>query len=342
MVTLKEVLEAVQILRQTVEAWQLAAPPEVPLVEWRGLQRKAVSEDVQQAADLLFELVATEDIENSLDCRRLVLAIDEFDTAFCDWAEKCQHNPDRTDPSGTPDVWAAYQRMLDAKMPRVFKHPEPIGALQALKPPTSPQQIAKIYGWYLPNGQPDTDKVQEEITSPGKHYNPTQWTHPGYVREKAAADARWEQRAKKPTANRPQREDARGPREAPESIDELITHGINAKQIAKMKRVTEEQVRDRAAALGIPLDGNLVSAFYRQTKTQDEEQEIKQRAETMRVATFNSHEELGTDLVGRVTAMCADGVKPKDIAKALENAFPGINPQRVVKIRDEAKVAAAG
>lgn len=348
MVTLKDILEAVQALRETVEAWQRAIPPAIPLVEWRGMQRKAVSEEVQQAADLLFELVATQDIEPTLDCRRLVLAIDDFDKVFCDWAEACQRIPDKTDPSGTADVWAAYQRMLDAKLPKIFRHPEPIGALQALKPPATPAQIAKIYGWYLPSGQPDIDKVQEEITTPGTHYNPKTWIHPGYVKEKAENDALWQQRAAKPTnghARREAAEAARGPREAPESIDELITHGINARQIAKMKRVTEEQVRERAAELGIPLDGNLVSAFYRQTKTQEDEEEIKRRAETMRVATFNAHEELGNDLAGRVTAMAADGVTAGDIVKALANAFPGLNQQRVVKIRDGAKkekAAAAG
>lgn len=345
MVTLKDILEAVQSLRETVEGWQRAVPPSVPLVEWRGTQRKAVSEDVQQAAAILFEMVATDDIENSLDCRRLVLAIDEFDKAFCDWAEACQHRPDKTDPSGSSDVWSKYQQMLDAKVPKPFKHPEPIGALQALKPPTAPSQIAKIYGWYLPNGQPDTEKVQEEITTPGKHYNPTKWVHPGYVKEKAAVDALWAQRTQKPANGKPQtngQASPQAPREAPESLDELITHGINAAQIAKMKRLTVEQVRERAVELGIPLDGNMVSAFYRKTKEQDEEEEIERKAETMRVATFDTHEELGTDMNARVVAMCADGVTPGDIVKALASAFPGLSQQRVTKIRDTAKVPAAG
>lgn len=342
-VTFAEIKAAVDLLEEVVKDWESAPRDQVAIVHWRGNDRRAVSVEIESAANELFELVnqADEEFENSHDCHALVLAIDDFDDAFCKWAEACQRTPDRTDPGGGPEVWEPYNRMLAAREQRAYARPEPIGALLAQK--VSHQQIAKIYGWRDPSGAPDLVKVQEEITSPGTHFKADKWVHPALRRIIADVADRWAKREAKQQrpGRKPSAPEPKVQREAPESLDELIYGGVNVLQIAKMKRITPDQVRERAADLGVPLDGSVLSAAAararRPSPTEDEE-EISRKAEELRLLGANDHADLGDNKEARVLAIAADGREPRDIVKILANAFPGLTYQKVTRIIEQAKV----
>lgn len=336
----KAIVQAVQALKSAITAWENMPLTQAPSTVWRGVPRKQVSQEIEEAAVELFDLVNRLDIEPS--AYPLVLAIDYFDDTFSAWGEACSKAADRTDPSGSPEVWGAWTEVLRELTLRTYPLPEPIGALVNAKPPVSPKQIAKIYGWLDESGQADTQKVQEEMTAPGTHFDPKTWVHPSAKRFAAEMERKWAERAKRiatvrQTGRATSRPEPVAKREAPESIEELIRQGVNSEQISKMKKVTRAHVRAVAAELGLPLDGNVVADVFRKGRPDsDEEKEVAEQAEAMRIAGINSHEELGGDIKGRVLAMAADGVKPGDITKALALADPNLNHQKVNKILKEA------
>lgn len=343
-VSFKTIKSAVDLLEEIVLDWQNTPRNEAALVNWRGMERHAVSAEIEEAAAELFELVGNTDaIESSHAAHALVLAIDAFDDAFFTWAEQCQVNSDRTDPSGGPEVWEPFRAMLAAREQKVFPKPEPIGALLAQKVPHG--QIAKIYGWRDSSGAPDLQKVQEEITTPGTHYKPDAWVHPGQRRLVAEIADRWANRnAKTRTARPTGKPQPKAPKDAPETLDELIYQMIGVAQIAKMKRITADVVRARAAELGIPLDGSVLAmaaAAKRMPTPTESEEEIAQRAEDLRLLGANAYGDLGDDMKGRVLAVSGDNRPPRDIVKILGPAFPGLTYQKVTRILDEAKLATA-
>lgn len=339
-IVFEEIKEAVDFLEQVVSEWQSTPREEAAMVIWRGMDRQAVSQAIEEAAASLFDLIAGDDIEDSHAAHALVLAIDAFDDAFSKWAEQCQLTPDRTDPSGGPEVWEPFRRMLDARVQKVYPKPEPIEALVAGK--VSHAQIAKIYGWRDASGAPDILKVQEEITVPGMHYKPAAWVHPGESRAVADVADRWAARNAK---SRPSRTVAKpkAPKETPETLDELIYDGVNVAQIAKMKRITPDAVRARAAELGVPLDGSILAAAAakrRMPSPTEDEEEIAEKAEALRILGANDYGDLGDDMKARVLAISADGRPPRDIVKILAGAFPTLTYQKVTRLIDEAKLAA--
>lgn len=322
------IVQSVKQLEAAVVAWQ--TDDMAKLIQWRGVERRVVSQTVEQAAVALFDLVDTLDIDEA--SRPLVLTIDRFDDAFTTWAEKCATTPDQIDPAGDPAVWNTYQEVLDAVKPRSFPRPEPIPALLNQKVPY--RHIAKIYGWFDEAGSPDTTKVQEEITTPGTHYDPKTWKSKSQIRFEEEIVAKWAEREFRLDKRRTYREiTAPHPKEkkpCPESIEDLLRAGVNATQIAKMHKTTVAEVRHVAETLGLPLAGNAFgSAFLTRDARKDEEDEISRQAEQMRIDGLNAHPELGDDSAGRIAAMAADGVPNGDISRALAAAFPGMTIQHV-------------
>jgi hypothetical protein len=339
----QEIVTAVEQLKLTIGAWEQMPLSMAPSIIWRSAPHKTVSQEIEQAAAELFELVNTLEIEAS--AWPLVLAIDEFDDAFIAWAKACQFSPDRTDPSGSPEVWGAWNKLLTEMSLRSFSPPEPIAAL--VRDKVTHKNIAKIYGWYDSSGNPDVQMVQKEITNPGAHYKPESWVHPARRRFIAEIKSKWQAREawlqkdrNRSAAAKDQPHEKKAP---PESIEDLIRQGVNSKQIAKMHGVQRQQVIDLAAEMGIPLDGNTVADVMRRRKNAadelEEEAEIDRKAEKMRIDAIDSHAELGEDRKARILAMAADGVKPGDIARALSDSFPDINYQQVNRTLKPQKAA---
>lgn len=354
------IVEAVNRLKAKITEWEKLPLNQTPTTVWQGRAAKVVSQAIQESASELFELVNTQSIEQA--AWPLVLAIDAFDDAFDEWARGCQFQQDKTDPSGSAKLWGVWNTLLGELPGRGFKPPEPME--QLVRNEVNAKTIARIYGWYDEHGNPDVTKVQEEIATPGTHYNPKTWVHPSQKRLLAEMEAKWAVRAerigKKATVGR-----AAEPRQfkaAAESIEDLIRNGINAKQIAKMHwpevsaaiGATERNeatleagaryVSDLAEQMGIPIGGNATAAVMRKRANEsaavEEEREIERKAEQMRVDGINAYPELGDDQTSRIFAMHSDGVKPGDIAKALSKSFPNLTFNKVTKIlRSEAAKA---
>jgi hypothetical protein len=330
----KAIVKAVEHLRDVIHEWENMPPNLAPMQLWKGAHRKQVSSEVESAAAALFDLCNRMDVDVS--AYDLVLVVDQFDDTFSAWGEQCQRNPDLADPSGSPEVWGAWQALLKVLPERKFPLPEPIGQLLNNKPPATRRYIAKAYGWYDDAGNPDEIKVQEEIIEPGKHFDPETWVHPSRKRFIADLEKKWVERgtrlASLSRVVKATERVAREKREAPETIEELIRQGVNSTQIVKMKKTTIAHVRAVAAELGLPLDGNMVSDVMRRGAKTDDEREIEEVAEKMRIDGLNSYSEMGADKYSRIRAMADDGIRPGDIQKALAESFPGLTHQQVVQV----------
>lgn len=180
------------------------------------------------------------------ECRELAIAV----FAWLDqWAA---FERDLTsEPIPTAKFWRHYNEMIRLREagPRRFRRLEPVALLVNVQK-VSVNQVAKIYGWFLPNGSPDEAKVYEELTTPGTHVGPD--FVPPEERE-------WEQQSKRDVTARRERirkyiETTRDEeREAPESLEELIRQRVPAKQTAKMKHTSIDAVLAKAKELGIVL-----------------------------------------------------------------------------------------
>ena len=109
-----------------------------------------------------------------------------------------------------------------------------------------PRQAAEIYGWFLPNGQPDTGKVMDEYDNPGKHTK--DWVNPIYLRklreQQSAIDAA--------EADNEAFERKRDRRKPNETIGDLIQQGLTSTQIAEMHNTTIDAVNQEADRLSLP------------------------------------------------------------------------------------------
>lgn len=327
--TRDQILAAVEKLEVVVGQWEQSRDESL-MVYFRGNQVRQLSQAIEQAAMELFELCDTPAITR--DAWPLVLEIDVLDGELEQFAERYAVAPDATDPHGPNSLWAAYQNVIKAKTPPRLHKIEPIQQLLAER--VDRKNIAKIYGWRRPDGTPDLDKLQEEISHPGTHYDPSTFVHPVDKRFWEAIEEKWFARVASFEAS--EDGDSRKTKlnkEAPESLDDLILQGVNAKQIAKMKKIDVDEVQARAAELGMALDGSTVAyASYADaqraaaTKAQDGLQSA------LNIASLNIHRELGNDQPGRIAAMLADGVAPRIVVDALRPHFPTIRFQDVAMI----------
>lgn len=155
----------------------------------------------------------------------------------------------------SPELWAAWEALqhfaLAATMPRL-KRIESIAQLKEEK--VSTRQICMIYGFVEPDGvTPDFAKLDEEIREPGKHTGAgTGWVAP-VNRDLAAKIAQMTIDAEQISAKRSAKI-AAAVTPARESIESLLalTPPVSAVQIARMKRITVEQVFDYCRQHGLP------------------------------------------------------------------------------------------
>ena len=328
MITHQEVAEFVKQLQLTVTAWEQSTSPNV---QWRGNMVRAITVDVETAANELFESCDTAEVDPGT--REIVLAVDRFQEAMEDWKKRLQLQESSAGPQGSAKFWAAYSEMLTKLSPRTKKLPEPIG--QLIKQEVSYPQIAKIYGWYDDAGVPDIRRLQEEIDKPGTHYNPATWVSANDRAFELELATAWSSREARRQAARvvamPARTDPR------ETLDQLIDERVSVRQIAKMLKIDEETVRRRAAEIGIGLDSQTI--HYANANERGRQAEInsqQQINEGMAIAKLNSHPELPT-LEERVLACAVYGHSHSRIAQMLERDYVGINYQKVGRILKQAE-----
>lgn len=322
-----EILEHIERLRAAVDEWNSVPLDRVPTTIWEGEPRRVVTEEIQERAAELFDFVATPDVAEGV--RDLVLAVDAFEAAFMRWAKDCERRPGKPDPSGGNDVWAPYYQMFRFLAPRPRRVPTPIPVMRNYSTPVTLAQIARMYGWLTPDQKPDVNRVQREITAPGSEYDPETWIHPKDQERLDEINQRWQQRLIRLGAAK---ERAAEKRERPPHDFESLLRlpDIRAEQIAKMMKMTVEEVRRRAAELGKPLDSATVGKMLAADQRDRANPQAAAVAPRMTVHTFG---ELGDDLDARVLALFDCGYKhPNTIATLLQEAFPSVQCQGIAKI----------
>jgi hypothetical protein len=147
-------------------------------------------------------------------------------------------------------LWSAIKSLRNERQriatKAVTKRPEPIAELLAAN--VSFRQIAIIWGWRLPDGEPDVSMVREEIASPGIHT--LKWVDPNAA--KADAERERQRKIAERIQSRESEKTAKATAKPPESIKDLIGQEVSATQIAKIHHCTIADVWAEADRLGLP------------------------------------------------------------------------------------------
>lgn len=319
----ESVRELFESANRAVTTWE---SQDTPVVRWRGSARKAISGALIEVWYNMIEAVSTMDVAD--DAKLAVLAIDEFETILEDWATKCDLTPEDADPKGTHDLWVAWRTIGESLAVVNHKKPEPIQQLVVEK--VSDRQIALMYGWKTEAGEPDVEKVREEKKEPGKHLNLDTWVHPSEAKRKAEISEKWDKRtdylATKNVSSQVKKD-------APESLDDLIRQRVGSEQIARMKGVTLDEVRRRAAELKIPLDGQFIPSVSPDDKMQEmRDAEAEREAKIAELMQDDGEEDGKLPLIDQVVMLHQEGNPPDAIVDALKPDFPKLTKAKVVGI----------
>lgn len=212
---------------------------------------------------------------------------------------------------------------------------EPVSEL--MRQGVSPRQIALIWGFELPNGQPDMEKVFQEAANPGTH---TKGVDP---RVRKAQEARERQIAEmEEIIERRRKERERVEQAAPEGLGQLIKEAVSVRQIKKMiPGVTDEQIRAMADSMGLPppdvdyapvqsaraphepeiseADKTAMDAILREANTVEVEEEVPEAAYTKEiVAEVMAHKSNGLTDARRISREMSGRLTTKQVRDILE------------------------
>lgn len=306
---------------------------------WVGGPVKAVSDDVMDALDILCDYTAAKYADD--DAKEIILALDDLGAEWAAFLDAREIARESVRPSGTPELWARYRDVKRAFALPTKRLPEPIRDLMELNPPAGDVQICRMYGFLHDDGSPDFIKLREEKDKPGTHYDAKTWVHPADRRRMAELNERWAKRTPLEQSFS-QASEPKPQRIAPESIEELLAQGVGSEQIAGMKGMLREEVITFAEQHGYPVDGRSFSGKpdpHVDPDSHDQQQAILQQRRAELIP--QSHPEI-EDMEARILASAADGMKPKDIAEALQPTFPDLNWQKAAAIiRASAETASA-
>jgi hypothetical protein len=319
--TLEDLRSEIQRVQAVINAWEAMPDEASPVVSWRGGARKAISEAVANAWADLVDYCDSLDFAD--DAKQTVLAVDAFESALVEWSTAVEVDSSNTDPGGTPKLWNAWQSIGQVQPMRIV-YPDSIKSLIDVQG-VSDRQIAKQYGF------DDVRMVREEHEKPGTHYDPKTWVPSHYKKHAAKIESEWAKRSDRRRHANPNR-----PKEktiAPESLDQLIEQRVPSKQIAKMKGITIEEIKDRADYLGLPIDGNAptLAANGADRMADIRRQEDLSYAQAKQMGQRGPHQDV-ENVLERVAACAADGMNPGAIAAALKSEYPGLTGPKVAKM----------
>lgn len=216
---------------------------------WSDSDTPYITEDLENAIEETALIFSTGDIPAT--CRRLEATVADMAEQ---WEEYKQQAQVTNDPSILPGngFWRALRQVEDVRRlaaPQKRVTLESIDELREQK--VSPAQICRMYGWVDADGAPELHKLSEEIAKPGTHVNedfvpPLQRALDEKNRkaEQALERIRKRQESKIRNLTEP----------APEPWEQLFEQEISAKQIARMKKCTVEEVMEKAEELGFGVD----------------------------------------------------------------------------------------
>lgn len=301
------------------DRWRSAdAPSEL----YMGQPVKPMTEDVIEALDAFGAARDIEDVPD--DVKPIILVIDVMDDEFQAWLSARSVAPESVFPGGTAELRSAIDAVADSFTVKPRKLPESITSL--VDKGVGLVQIAKIYGFLDEDGDPDTAMVMEEMREPGTHYNPETWVSAAERRRQREVAEQWARRDHVPFDRITDKHD-KPRRIAPEPLDQLIAANVPSQQIAKMKGIDLEEVEQRAAELGIALDGR----FRHPVAGKNDHREQQHIAQERQDAYAESHPEVD-NMEDRILACHLDGMKPNDIATAMRQDYPALTWQKALAV----------
>jgi hypothetical protein len=165
------------------------------------------------------------------DCRQLAVKV----RALLDkWDDFCEERDSGERQYPANEFWTAREQLL-----KVFSAPEerptfkPLESIPLLEKQNVPHRIiAKIYGLFDADGNPEAHLVQRELDKPGSVIGPD-WVDPRVLAWEAERAER-ESHADELVAKHHAAAEAAKRPECPESIHDLWEQGVSAKQAARM------------------------------------------------------------------------------------------------------------
>ncbi|MCP4535797.1 MAG: hypothetical protein GY832_01460 [Chloroflexi bacterium] len=205
--------------------------------EWSESDIPYITDPFQAAVDDMVEVFSTGD--TPADCRVLNKEVETLTDSWNAWKKAAEVSGD-TAAMPSQDFWFAMERVAAARQDAVPRQSVRLETIKELeKQGVNDNQICAIYEWFLSDGSADLDKLREEKAKPGTH------TGEGFVspQERRRLKRQADQDAAVARA-RETREKKLEKMEAvaPESLEQLVTEGVSAEQIADMKNCTVEQV----------------------------------------------------------------------------------------------------
>ena len=333
MLTKKQADELAAKLRDVITQWDAWQPSPEQMVLYLGRGSKPMREAVKEVFVEVGEAFRTVEIQQS--AWELTLAVDKAYSEFGRWIRDYETAPEAIPPHGSDELWEevrALWTVVDRKRP-----PAPPHAIELKSQGCSLSTIAMRYGWYTSDGRADQARVSKELAAQvdrsrdidDREYDPDTWVHP---RERDFADqvqAAFQERCEKLSLElesvRPGMIDRKPCKESYEELAELPF--MTYKQIAMMKRITEDEARQELTSLGYVKcpDGFRRAHETGRVPRGEREPEWLQQHDT--------HQELRT-VDDRIVAIANDGItKPKNIADLLSGKHGiQITAQKVAQV----------
>lgn len=352
----KEVVEHFSDFRAAVDAWN--EDKDGPFITYKGEYTKTFSAELEEGVASLDQFVMEN--EFAVDAYEIVLAIDRFVDAAIEWAHAFRVSPNHNDPAGSVGMWSAFDEVC-----HLCDHPvtwPPVESIeQLMREGATITQVAKIYGLWIDKDQEIADSHQIELLRRDRakyaEFMKT-WENPNKVKYDRKWQTAWNERQRELET----REDFRtslasddyteGTKElpvAPEPLEELAElPGMTIQQIANMKQMSVEEVRERLIEIRKPLDASMQAEIARamrddaQARREDPQnlKAVAGRLSDMEVAELDTHTELDS-MELRVLAMLDDGLPPGTVSRALAGDYPGLSYENVVYVQTHRSEVAA-
>lgn len=212
--------------------------------------RKAISQDLSEAIEKAINDTADlETIGDSVKAHEIpddfieyAIGFDALANSYRDFKRRAcaAVSLSEVDLDGDQALWKALYGLRELVSTKYnYQPPSPIPALR--NQGVSDEQIARIYGWYAEDGEPDLERVLGEELSPGKFYNPKTWVHP--ARRKRLEAARVAIAARAPRG-REYLDPSEFGKTAPPPLEDLLRLGAPAPQIATLYKMDLEDAEE--------------------------------------------------------------------------------------------------
>jgi hypothetical protein len=266
---------------------------------------------------------------HATDLERLIL---EFSGQWRAFVSAQQQNMDVGMLPGD-NLWSAWEALdaerFAAAMPDL-KDIEPIEQLVSQK--VSDRQICLIYGFFRADGSPDFRKLREEKNTPGKHTGEG-WVAP--VNQKIVEQIRMAEIDRDSIRRRRAAKVAAANTPAPESIEMLVSEGVSAEQISKMKKISTGDVLRYCEEHNLPMPAINYDATLKGPKPYDpDKSDARQRIES---AMENHGPQPGGPVGDGPAIEVADGVEDlpieeqAQIMEAVGYAEQGMTPPQIAQ-----------